>query len=61
MIQEQNCRKGEFSHSRLAGKRVIEVGAGCGLAGLGRHCKNIFEKYSVCTPVLQNIADTNTM
>lgn len=32
---EQNCRKGELSHSRLAGKRVIELGAGCGLAGLG--------------------------
>ncbi|KAI5084501.1 hypothetical protein GOP47_0000670 [Adiantum capillus-veneris] len=32
---EQNCKKGEFSHPKLAGKRVIELGAGCGLAGLG--------------------------
>ncbi|MCO5591183.1 hypothetical protein L7F22_051976 [Adiantum nelumboides] len=32
---EQNCKKGELSHSKLVGKRVIELGAGCGLAGLG--------------------------
>jgi tRNA1(Val) A37 N6-methylase TrmN6 len=45
MAQEQNCRKGEFCHTKLAGKRVIEVGAGCGLAGLGSSLqKHIFEK-----------------
>lgn len=32
---ERNCKKGEFSNLKLAGKKVIEVGAGCGLAGLG--------------------------
>lgn len=32
---ERNCKKGEFSSLRLKGKRVVEVGAGCGLAGLG--------------------------
>ncbi|KAL2613080.1 hypothetical protein R1flu_024772 [Riccia fluitans] len=32
---ERNCKKGEFSRAKLAGKRVIELGAGCGLAGLG--------------------------
>ncbi|KAE9461232.1 hypothetical protein C3L33_06823, partial [Rhododendron williamsianum] len=32
---EKNCRKGRFSPSKLKGKRVIELGAGCGVAGLG--------------------------
>ncbi|BBN17725.1 protein N-lysine methyltransferase METTL21D [Marchantia polymorpha subsp. ruderalis] len=32
---ERNSKKGEFSRAKLAGKRVIELGAGCGLAGLG--------------------------
>ncbi|KAG6543530.1 hypothetical protein Mapa_015024 [Marchantia paleacea] len=31
----RNSKKGEFSRAKLAGKRVIELGAGCGLAGLG--------------------------
>ncbi|XP_028126557.1 protein N-lysine methyltransferase METTL21A-like, partial [Camellia sinensis] len=29
------CRKGRFSPSKLKGKRVIELGAGCGVAGFG--------------------------
>ncbi|XP_010488411.1 PREDICTED: protein-lysine methyltransferase METTL21D isoform X2 [Camelina sativa] len=29
----KNCRKGRFSPSKLKGKRVIELGAGCGVAG----------------------------
>ncbi|XP_058199941.1 uncharacterized protein LOC131314956 [Rhododendron vialii] len=32
---EKNCRKGRFSPSKLKGKRAIELGAGCGVAGLG--------------------------
>ncbi|XP_060169617.1 uncharacterized protein LOC132600456 [Lycium barbarum] len=32
---ERNCRKGRFSPSKLRGKRVIELGAGCGVAGFG--------------------------
>lgn len=32
---EKNCRKGRFSPSKLKGKRVIELGAGCGVAGFG--------------------------
>ncbi|KAJ7981052.1 Protein N-lysine methyltransferase [Quillaja saponaria] len=32
---EKNCRKGRFSQSRLKGKRVLELGAGCGVAGFG--------------------------
>ncbi|KAL9269714.1 hypothetical protein AKJ16_DCAP07944 [Drosera capensis] len=30
---EKNCKRGKFSHSKLLGKRVIELGAGCGVAG----------------------------
>ncbi|KAK1314557.1 Thioredoxin-like 3-3 [Acorus calamus] len=32
---EKNCRRGRFCSAKLKGKRVIELGAGCGLAGLG--------------------------
>ncbi|KAK1289281.1 Thioredoxin-like 3-3 [Acorus calamus] len=32
---EKNCRRGRFCPAKLKGKRVIELGAGCGLAGLG--------------------------
>lgn len=32
---EKNCRKGRFCPSKLKGKRVIELGAGCGVAGFG--------------------------
>lgn len=36
-MQEQQGRgvKGDFSPLKLQGKRGIELGAGCGLAGLG--------------------------
>ncbi|KAK9999415.1 hypothetical protein SO802_019018 [Lithocarpus litseifolius] len=32
---EKNCRKGRFCPSKLKGKRVIELGAGCGVSGFG--------------------------
>ncbi|KAI4334344.1 hypothetical protein L6164_019047 [Bauhinia variegata] len=32
---EKNCRKGRFSPAKLRGKRVIELGAGCGVSGFG--------------------------
>ncbi|EOY30149.1 S-adenosyl-L-methionine-dependent methyltransferases superfamily protein, putative isoform 1 [Theobroma cacao] len=32
---EKNCRKGRFCPSKLKGRRVIELGAGCGVAGFG--------------------------
>ena len=34
-MQEKNSRKGEFCRAKLHGKRVVELGAGCGLSGLG--------------------------
>lgn len=34
-MQEKNSRKGKFCPSKLKGKRVIELGAGCGVAGFG--------------------------
>jgi len=33
---EKNSRKGRFCPSKMKGKRVIELGAGCGLAGFGK-------------------------
>lgn len=33
LFQEKNCRRGKFSPSKLKGKRVVELGAGCGVAG----------------------------
>ncbi|XP_058076606.1 uncharacterized protein LOC131225159 isoform X3 [Magnolia sinica] len=33
--QEKNSRKGRFCPMKLKGKRAIELGAGCGLAGFG--------------------------
>ena len=35
-FQEKNCRRGRFSPSKLKGKHVIELGAGCGVAGFGK-------------------------
>jgi hypothetical protein len=35
-LQENNSRKGSFWPCKLKGKRVIVLGAGCGLAGLGK-------------------------
>ncbi|KAK3031976.1 hypothetical protein RJ639_036911 [Escallonia herrerae] len=34
-IHEKNCRKGRFCPSKLKGRRAIELGAGCGVAGFG--------------------------
>jgi hypothetical protein len=41
-VQERNENKGEFSRKKLAGKRALELGAGLGLAGMGkRRCKSL--------------------
>ncbi|PIA29136.1 hypothetical protein AQUCO_06200016v1 [Aquilegia coerulea] len=44
---ERNCRKGRFCPSKLKGKRVIELGAGCGVAG--------FDQVEVLPLLMRNV------
>ena len=48
MVQEKNCRKGKFSPSKLKGKRVIELGAGCGVAGFGKSLLFLHDLFYKC-------------
>ncbi|XP_020088599.1 protein N-lysine methyltransferase METTL21A-like isoform X3 [Ananas comosus] len=60
---EKNCRKGRFSPSKLKGKRVIELGAGCGLAGLGMAllgCDVITTDQVEVLPLLMRNVERNT-
>lgn len=59
---EKNCRKGRFSPSKLKGKRVIELGAGCGVAGFGMAllgCDVISTDQSEVLPLLMRNAERN--
>jgi hypothetical protein len=51
-LQEKNSRKGRFCPSKLKGKRAIELGAGCGLAGLGK-------LNSIGLPEISNLKEIN--
>ncbi|KAK9663989.1 hypothetical protein RND81_14G011600 [Saponaria officinalis] len=60
---EKNCRKGRFCPSKLKGKRVIELGAGCGVAGFGMAmlgCEVITTDQKEVVPLLQRNVDRNT-
>lgn len=60
---EKNCRKGKFSPSKLKGKRVIELGAGCGLAGFGMAllgCDVVATDQREVLPILTRNIERNT-
>ncbi|XAR60016.1 hypothetical protein NMG60_11033239 [Bertholletia excelsa] len=60
---EKNCRKGRFSPSKLKGKRVIELGAGCGVAGFGMAllgCDVVSTDQIEVLPLLMRNVERNT-
>ncbi|KAL6540734.1 hypothetical protein OROMI_024617 [Orobanche minor] len=60
---EKNCRKGRFSPSKLKGKRVIELGAGCGVAGFGMAllgCDVVSTDQTEVLPLIMRNAERNT-
>ncbi|CAI8616358.1 unnamed protein product [Vicia faba] len=60
---ERNCRKGRFSPAKLKGKRVIELGAGCGVSGFGMAllgCNVTVTDQEEVLPLLQRNVDRNT-
>ncbi|XP_020592262.1 protein N-lysine methyltransferase METTL21A isoform X2 [Phalaenopsis equestris] len=60
---EKNSRKGRFSPSKLKGKRAIELGAGCGLAGLGMAllgCDVVSTDQIEVLPLLMKNVERNT-
>ncbi|XP_065865023.1 uncharacterized protein [Euphorbia lathyris] len=60
---EKNCRKGRFCPSKLKGKRVIELGAGCGVAGFGMAllgCDVVATDQIEVLPLLTRNIDRNT-
>ncbi|GMJ07581.1 hypothetical protein like AT1G08125 [Hibiscus trionum] len=60
---EKNCRKGRFCQSKLKGKRVIELGAGCGVAGFGMTllgCDVVSTDQIEVVPLLRRNVERNT-
>ncbi|MBA0786704.1 hypothetical protein Gotri_025985 [Gossypium trilobum] len=60
---EKNCRKGRFCPSKLKGKRVIELGAGCGVAGFGMAllgCDVVSTDQIEVVPLLRRNVERNT-
>ncbi|XP_010532292.1 PREDICTED: protein-lysine methyltransferase METTL21D [Tarenaya hassleriana] len=60
---EKNCRKGRFNPSKLKGKRVIELGAGCGVAGFAMAmlgCDVISTDQREVLPLLKRNVEWNT-
>ncbi|KAF5447335.1 hypothetical protein F2P56_032895 [Juglans regia] len=60
---EKNCRKGRFCPSKLKGKRVLELGAGCGVAGFGMAllgCDVVATDQIEVLPLLMRNVERNT-
>ncbi|KAJ4725031.1 Protein N-lysine methyltransferase [Melia azedarach] len=60
---EKNSRKGRFCPSKLKGKRVIELGAGCGVAGFGMAllgCNVVSTDQMEVLPLLKRNVEWNT-
>lgn len=60
---EKNCRKGRFSPAKLKGKRIIELGSGCGLAGFGMAllgCDVVSTDQVEVLPLLMRNVERNT-
>ncbi|XP_019199009.1 PREDICTED: protein N-lysine methyltransferase METTL21A [Ipomoea nil] len=60
---EKNGRKGRFRPSKLKGKRVIELGAGCGVAGFGMAllgCDVVSTDQTEVLPLLMRNVERNT-
>ncbi|XP_022750020.1 protein N-lysine methyltransferase METTL21A-like isoform X1 [Durio zibethinus] len=60
---EKNCRKGRFCPSKLKGKRVVELGAGCGVAGFGMAllgCDVVSTDQIEVVPLLRRNVERNT-
>ncbi|KAL5565789.1 hypothetical protein UlMin_028953 [Ulmus minor] len=60
---EKNSRRGTFSPSKLKGKRVIELGAGCGVAGFGMAllgCDVVATDQIEVLPLLRRNVERNT-
>ncbi|KAH0921009.1 hypothetical protein HID58_021027 [Brassica napus] len=59
----KNCRKGRFSPSKLKGKRAIELGAGCGVAGFAMAmlgCDVVSTDQKEVLPLLKRNVEWNT-
>ncbi|CAN8305930.1 unnamed protein product [Cochlearia groenlandica] len=59
----KNCRKGRFSPSKLKGKRAIELGAGCGVAGFAMAmlgCDVVSTDQKEVLPLLRRNVEWNT-
>ncbi|KAK4763032.1 hypothetical protein SAY86_008800 [Trapa natans] len=60
---EKNSRKGRFCPSKLKGKRVIELGAGCGVAGFGMAllgCDVVATDQAEVLPLLRRNVERNS-